>query len=159
VREKGAAAFMPHYEPPEPLSRVGKDFPLLMAALPSLRTPAGSEPISPYMLKILSDTTLARKDWLVVEMNPQTAAKLGLGEDDPVEIASPSGKIKARVHVFAGAAPDMVFVPTGLGHSAFDMYLKGKGDNFFKAAYVRDDAMSGLPQWELSPVKVSKVRG
>jgi hypothetical protein len=39
------------------------------------------------------------------------------------------------------------------------MYLKDKGDNFFKAACVREDAMSGLPQWELSPVKVSKVRG
>lgn len=111
------------------------------------------------MIKILSDDTLARKNWLVVEINPKTAAKLGLSEKDPVEIASPAGKIKALVHIFAGAAPDMVFVPVGLGHSAFDMYLRDRGDNFFKAACVRTDAMSGLPQWELSPVKVRKVRG
>lgn len=47
VMEKGAAAFMPHYEPPEALAKVGKDYPLLMAAVPSLRTTGGNEPTAP----------------------------------------------------------------------------------------------------------------
>ena len=152
-------AFMPHYEPPAALGQVGSRYPLLMAAVPSLRTGDGSQPMSPYMLKILDDITLADKDRLVVEMNPATAAKLHLQEGEAVEIVSPAGSMRAKVHLFAGAAPGMVFAPVGLGHQAFGMYLKNKGENFFAAAQVSQDPLSGLPQWGLTPVSVRKARG
>ncbi len=152
-------AFMPHYEPPAALGRVDSRYPLLMAAVPSLRTGNGSQPMSPYMLKILDDTTLADKDRLVVEMNPATAAKLHLQEGEEVEIASPAGSLRAKLHLYNGAAPGMVFAPVGLGHQVFGMYLKNKGENFFAAAQVFQDPLSGLPQWGLTPVRIGKARG
>ncbi|KIX14845.1 molybdopterin-containing oxidoreductase family protein [Dethiosulfatarculus sandiegensis] len=157
--KKADLAAMPHYQKPQALAKVDKKYPLLMAGIPSLRTAQASLPASPYMMKVLSDETLAYKNNLVVEINPATAAELGLAEDDGIAIESASGEIKAIVHLFEGAAPGMVFVPMGLGHTAFGEYLKDKGDNFQKAVMVTTDAMSGLPQWGLSPVRVKKAKG
>jgi anaerobic selenocysteine-containing dehydrogenase len=141
------------------LAKVDKKYPLLMAGIPSLRTAQASRPASPYMMKILSDKTLANKDKLVVEINPATAKEFGLTEGEAIVIESASGEIQAIVHLFEGAAPGMVFVPMGLGHTAFGEYLKDKGDNFQKVVLVTTDAMSGLPQWGLSPVRVKKAKG
>jgi anaerobic selenocysteine-containing dehydrogenase len=79
---------------PAPYIQPTKDRPLLMAGIPSLRTGSGVDPMSPYQLKILTDTTLAHTDQLVVEINPKTAQELHLGEGDMVEIASAAGKIE-----------------------------------------------------------------
>jgi anaerobic selenocysteine-containing dehydrogenase len=144
---------------PAPYIQPTKHRPLLMAGIPSLRTGKGVDPMSPYQLKILDDTTLAHKDQLMVEINPKTAHEMHLGEGDMVEIASAAGKIKARLHLFNGAAPGMVFVPVGLGHTAFGMYLKDKGANFFEAVEVAADPGSGLPQWALTPVSIAKAGG
>jgi len=136
-----------------------KERPLLMAGIPSLRTGAGQQPLSPYQIKILDNVTLAHKDQLVAEINPKTAHDLHLGEGDVVEIASAAGKIKVGLHLYHGAAPGMVFVPVGLGHTAFGMYLKDKGANFFEAVEVAADPGSGLPQWALTPVSIAKAGG
>lgn len=144
---------------PAPTVAASKERPLLMAGIPSLRTGTGAEPMSPYQLKILDDITLAHKDRLMVEINPKTAHALHVGEGDVVEITSAAGKINASLHLFEGAAPGMVFVPVGLGHTAFGMYLKDKGANFFEAAEVAADPGSGLPQWALTPVSIAKAGG
>jgi anaerobic selenocysteine-containing dehydrogenase len=136
-----------------------KERPLLLAGIPSLRTGAGAEPMSPYQIKILDKVTLAHKDRLVAEINPKTAHDMHLGEGDMVEIASAAGKIKVSLHLFEGAAPGMIFVPVGLGHTAFGMYLKDKGANFFEAVEVAADPGSGLPQWALTPVSIAKAGG
>ncbi len=128
---------------------------LVMQPLASMRTSWAPEPITPYMLKLLPDTMLADFNRLVVEINPATARKLGLGEGDMVRIESGAGSIEAKVHLFAGAHPRAVFVPVGLGHSAFGMYLKGKGDNYNRAVEVRVD--SALPTWDLTPVNIVKL--
>ncbi len=145
------------WEPPAALKALSYERPLLMAAVPSLRTGTGRQPLSPYMLKILDDTTLAHRDQLVVEMHPKTAEQLELKEGDLVRIASRAGHITARLHLFEGAAPGMVFVPVGLGHSAFGMCLKNKGANYYQAVEVEADPVSGLPQWGLTAVSVAKA--
>jgi anaerobic selenocysteine-containing dehydrogenase len=155
VLVSGQAAAM--WEPPAALKTLSRERPLLMAAVPSLRTGTGRQPLSPYMLKILDDTVLAHRDQLVVEMNPVTAEQLELKEGDLVQITSRAGQITARLHLFAGAAPGMVFVPVGLGHSAFGMYLKDKGANYYQAVEVEADPVSGLPQWGLTAVSVAKA--
>lgn len=149
----GSAAAMPHYEPPAAIR--SKEYPLLMAAIPSLRTGDGSSPISPYMVKVLDDVTLAHKDKLVVEINPATAKGLHLAEGSAVHIESAAGSFAALVHLHNGAAPGMVFVPMNLGHKALDdMYIKDKGKNFFSLAGVSTDPLSGQPLWEYTPVAI-----
>jgi anaerobic selenocysteine-containing dehydrogenase len=76
-----------------------------------------------------------------------------------VTISSKGGHITAKVQFFNGAAPGMVYVPQGLGHKAFGMYLKGKGDNFQDAVQISMDALSGQPNWSLTAVRVEKAKG
>lgn len=152
-------AFMPHYEPPEVLSQVSKKYPLLMTGIPSLRTTSGNRPTSPYMIKVLYDTTLAQRDKLVVEINPRTAAEHHLKEGDMIEIKSEAGAIPAMVHLFAGAAPGTICVPQGLGHTCLGGYLDGIGQNYQEVVMLGKDAISGQPQWDLTPVMVKKAGG
>lgn len=156
---ENSSAVLKSHKPPAAATAMDKHRPLLLAAAPSLRTGAGDDPMSPYQIKMLDQTMLVHKDQMVVEINPKTAAKLHVAEGDAIEIVSAAGKLQARAHLFAGAAPDMVFAPLGLGHTAFGMYLKDKGDNFFQAVEVAADPLSGLPQWGLTPVSVRKAGG
>ena len=111
------------------------------------------------MIKILYDTTLADRDKMVVEINPETAGHLHLAEGEYVIITSATGTLEAKVHLFHGAAPGMIMVPRGLGHSGLGMYLDGIGANFQEVVTLSEDALSGQPQWSLTPVKVSKAAG
>ncbi|MBI4799183.1 MAG: molybdopterin-dependent oxidoreductase [Desulfarculus sp.] len=157
VSAEGPAALMPHYEPPAALAKAGHGR-LVLAAVASLRTPKGDQPITPYMLKVLDGDTLANKDQMVVEMNPQTAHDLHLYEGDLVKVTSTAGSTEARVHMFAGAAPGMVFMPVGLGHYASqNAYTYRRGGNYNQVAEATADPLSGLPTWGLTPVAVSKA--
>lgn len=157
VSAEGTAALMPHYEPPAALAAAGHGR-LVLAAVPSLRTPKGDQPLTPYMLKVLDGETLSNKDELVVEMNPQTAASLHLAEHDRVKVTSQAGSSDAIVHLFAGAAPGMVFMPVGLGRFAIaNAYTMGRGGNYNQVAEATADPLSGLPVWSLTPVAVTKA--
>jgi anaerobic selenocysteine-containing dehydrogenase len=150
------ATFVPHWEKPAALAH---DFGhgLLMAAAPSLRSTVGSQPLTPYMLKMLGENSLRNNNELVVEINPKTAHELHLADNDKVMVTSAVGSIEARVYLYDGAAPGMVFMPTGLGHSAVsNAYTMNKGGNFHRVAETQADSLSGLPTWGLTRVVVSK---
>jgi anaerobic selenocysteine-containing dehydrogenase len=49
----------------------------------------------------------------IVEMNPETAARLGLSEGEPVYIETPSGRIKQRLSMNAELDPRVVMVAFG----------------------------------------------
>ncbi len=157
VQGNGAEVFMPRYQAPAALKQAGHGR-LLLAATPSLRTPKGDEPITPYMIKVLGNDSLVNQTELVVEMNPQTAAGLHLKEMDLVTVSSDSGASQARVHLFAGVAPGVVFMPVGLGHTAVtNAYLNGRGGNYNQVAQATADPLSGLPVWSLTAVAVTKA--
>lgn len=130
---------------------------LTLAAVPSLRTCNNSEPITPHMIKILTDDTLRFKDQTVVEINPETAKHLHLHDGDLVTVDSTEGGFQARVKFFAGARPGMLYMPVGLGHTAFGFYRRGRGGNYNAVAKAEADAVTGLPVWGLTPVHVRKV--
>lgn len=158
VKAGAQTAFLPHWEEPAAYTE-GAVYPLVMQAVPSLRTTWGDEAVTPYMVKILPDTVLANTDKLVVEMHPATAQQLHLQEGDAVLVESSAGSLTAKLTLYAGAAPGMVFVPLGLGHKDFGFQVAGKGMNFNRAVKVTSDPMSGMPIWELTGVSVKKVRG
>lgn len=82
----------------------------------------------PFLNKTLFEHQL-RKGELFVELNPETASELGLKESSRAVLKTLHGELKVRVHLFDGAMPGVVFIPFGLGHTAYDSYLKGKGVN------------------------------
>ncbi len=64
-----------------------------------------------------------------VEMNPTTAAKMGLQDGDLVQITSEQGSIEAPLLIFPAIMPDVVAMPIGQGHEAFGRYAIDRGTN------------------------------
>ncbi len=72
-------------------------------------------------------TTVMWNTW--VEMNPATADKLGITDDDVVKITSAYGEVEASVYKYPGIRPDTVAMPFGQGHTAYGQFAKGRGVN------------------------------
>ena len=129
-----------------------------LALAPVSRLTCGSDSLAtpPANLLAVRDTELLGKD-LFVQMNGVTAKKAGLAEGVRVKLTGGTGEMKARVHVNEGVAPGTVAVLLGFGHSAWDEYTKGKGDNVYKILTVSDEAGTGLKVWAGSTVTVAKI--
>ena len=59
-------------------------------------------------------------------------------------IETPKGKAKVLVHLSEGIMPGVIGIPKGLGHTAYDDYLAGKGVNANSLMGVVEDPVSGL---------------
>jgi anaerobic selenocysteine-containing dehydrogenase len=82
----------------------------------------------PWLQEVADPTTTVMwNTW--VEINPDTAAKLGLDNDDEVLISSSAGAIKASVYKYPAIRPDTVAVPFGQGHTAYGQFAEKRGAN------------------------------
>lgn len=155
ISAEGEESFMPHYE--ETLSaRENKDYPLLMLPYELMNLSSGRVASPPYLYKTLLDCQL--RDGLVfAEINPKTAARCALQEGDTIVLESPGGKATARVHLFEGAMPDVLYLPMGLGHWGYDDFQKGKGVNPLALVEAGKDPLSGQSMWWQTRVRISKA--
>jgi anaerobic selenocysteine-containing dehydrogenase len=92
-----------------------------------------------------------------VEINPQTAAKLGIGDADMVEIASAHGSIHAPAVISPGTAPDVIAMPTGQGHETFTRYASKRGSNPVNVLAPVVEPETGALAWAATRVKVTRV--
>ncbi|MCG6906628.1 MAG: molybdopterin-dependent oxidoreductase [Desulfobacteraceae bacterium] len=120
-----------------------KAFPLLLMPFDSMRLTNGWIGNPPFMTKAVDDTVLKGDD-VLVELNPQTASSLGLSQGQAAELQTPVGAARVRVNLFEGVRPGVVAMPTGLGHTAFDEFIAGKGVNYNMLAGPVADPASGL---------------
>jgi anaerobic selenocysteine-containing dehydrogenase len=155
IGSKGDEVYMPHYEEIRS-SADEKQYPLLLFPLELINLASGWIGNPPFLNKTLFDHQLREND-LFVEVNPRTASRYGLREGSKAIIASPKGELRVRVHVFEGAMPDVIFIPVGLGHTAYDKYLKGKGVNPHEIIEPIEDPLSGQPVWWNTRVKLIKL--
>jgi len=72
-------------------------------------------------------TTLTWNSW--VEINPETADKLGINDDDVVRITTAYGKVEASVYRYSAIRPDTIAMPFGQGHTALGRWAEGRGVN------------------------------
>jgi anaerobic selenocysteine-containing dehydrogenase len=72
-------------------------------------------------------TTIMWNTW--VEMNPATADKLGIENDDVIRIVSEAGVLEAPVYRYPAIRPDVIAIPFGQGHTAYGQYAAGRGVN------------------------------
>ncbi|HEY6465597.1 MAG TPA: molybdopterin-dependent oxidoreductase [Candidatus Acidoferrales bacterium] len=124
----------------------------------------------PFPSQMLYDGSLAHLPWLQeapdpmstamwgswVEINPQTAQKLGIGQADLVEVASQHGTLRAPAMLSPGIAPDAVAMPIGQGHEEFTRFARGRGANPI-AILAPVTTENGVLAWGATRVKVSKV--
>jgi anaerobic selenocysteine-containing dehydrogenase len=155
ILSRGDEVYMPHYEKLK-VADEDDEYPLLLLPVELINLASGWIGNPPFLNKTLFDHQL-KKDDLFVEVNPKTAARHGLREGSRAIVRSPMGELTVRIHVFDGAMPDVVFIPLGLGHSAYDKYLQGKGVNPHEIIDVTEDPLSGQPVWWNTRVKLIKL--
>jgi anaerobic selenocysteine-containing dehydrogenase len=155
ISPTGDEVYMPHYE--KIRSRADeKQYPLLLFPTELINLASGWIGNPPFLNKTLHDHQLTRDD-LFVEVNPKTASQYGLKEGSKAIVRSPKGEVAVRIHLFDGAMPDVIFIPFGLGHTAYDRYLKGKGVNPHTIINPIEDPLSGQPVWWNTRVTMIKV--
>jgi menaquinone reductase, molybdopterin-binding-like subunit len=124
----------------------------------------------PFPSQMLYDGSLAHLPWMQeapdpmssamwgtwVEINPQTAQKLGIAPADLVEVSSQHGTLRAPAMITPGIAPDAVAMPIGQGHEHFTRYASGRGANPI-SILAPMTAENGALAWGATRVKISHV--
>ena len=64
-----------------------------------------------------------------VEINPKTAASLGIAGGDLVEITTLSGSLRVPAVAYPAIRPDVIAMPFGQGHTQFGRYATNRGAN------------------------------
>ena len=147
--------YLPHFEPLEPAGDPNK-YPLILMPYEKINITNGPRASSPFLTKLLFDFELKGNDSFV-EINPKTAADLGLKEGDRISLQTERGTIETLVHLTGAARPKVVFILTGLGHTAFDSFIRGKGVNANDILVAQQDPVTGLVAWWGTRVKISKT--
>ncbi|MDP2644113.1 MAG: menaquinone reductase molybdopterin-binding-like subunit QrcB [Desulfobacterales bacterium] len=143
--DKGAKRWVevfPHYLPVSPEGNSAL-FPLMLIPFDSMRLALGTavgDP--PFVIKTVPDTVLKDTD-VVIELNPETARKFGFSEGQNADLTTPAGQARVKIHLFDGIMPGVVGMPRGLGHTAFDKHLAGKGKNINDLIKPVEDHASG----------------
>jgi len=154
IAARGDEACMAHYQAPTGGDRSA--YPLTMLPYEMINLASGWIPSPPFLYKTIFETQLL-KDISFAAVNPKTAAKYGLKQGDLAAVQSPVGAVQARIDLFEGAMPDIVYMPLGFGHTGYDEFLKEKGVNPNAIVQAGEDAVSGYPVWWNTPVKLVKV--
>ena len=92
-----------------------------------------------------------------IEINLQTAERLGIRQGDLVEVTSSQGSIRVPAFPSPGIAPDAVAMPVGQGHETYTRYASGRGENPIGILAPVKDASTGALAWAATRVKVAKV--
>jgi anaerobic selenocysteine-containing dehydrogenase len=142
----------------KPISIQGDErlYPLVLIPYDAIRLANGYIGDPPFAVKTVEDIVLKGTD-VFVEINPKTARAAGLHEGQYALLSTPVGAGKVRVHLFEGIMPGIVALPRGLGHTAYDDYLAGKGINVNTLIGPVEDPDSGMDAGWGIMAKLSKV--
>jgi len=140
--DTGDKYYLPHFENINP-SVKEDEFPLLLVTFKPSFTTGGYVPTPPFMTKLIPDYVLKDED-LFVELHPETAAKFAFSQGDRVSLKTTQGEATVRVNISPAARPEVVYLPKGLGHRAYDQYIQNKGTNANSLMEVQLDPVSGM---------------
>ncbi|MCW5971151.1 MAG: molybdopterin-dependent oxidoreductase [Blastocatellales bacterium] len=94
-----------------------------------------------------------------VEINPETAARLGVVEGDMVAVESRHGRVEAHAVVYPGIRPEVVAMPAGQGHTGYGRYAQGRGANPLQILAPIAEPQSGQLAWAATRVRVTRIGG
>ncbi len=155
IQARGDRVFLPHHEPPRFVGEE-KEFPLhlIMSKPMSL---AGTRTANQPWLAEVPDVRTSRPWEIAVEINPETAHKLGIKEGDEVWLQSPGGRLRLRARLYQGIAPEVVHVPFGSGHGSGGRFAEGWGVNPNRLIGGEADRLTGTPALFATRVSITKV--
>lgn len=128
---------------------------LVMVPYGLINLASGWAPSPPYLYKTLFDDQVRNKDSFV-DMHPQTAAEHNVRQGEHVLIESSAGRVHARVNLFEGAMPGVLYLPLGFGHSGYSDFHRDKGANPNAIVTGPKEPLTGMPVWWRTPVRVRK---
>ncbi len=140
---------------PEPQFQGGvADYPYHLHIYPSIALSDGRGANQPWLQETPDPmTTVSWNTW--VEINPETAKRIGVENDDIVKVSSPAGEIEAVVYIYHGIRPDVVAIPVGQGHSELGRYASGRGSNPVDLLVPSADDKTGALTWGTTRVQIT----
>jgi anaerobic selenocysteine-containing dehydrogenase len=103
-------------------------YPYILVPYPSVSVSDGRGANQPWLQE--TPDPMVTGSWATwVQLSPETAAQLGVENDDLVKVISPASEIVAIVYVYPAIRPDVVAVPLGQGHSSYGRYAANQGAN------------------------------
>ena len=147
LRKANQPAVPAWQEPPHP----GSDQFYLLTGKVAQQTQFSTQN-NPYLHKYQDDPRL----W----MNPVAAQKLGLVDNDLVEVTSATGRLTINLRVTPAIRPDCVYMTPGYGHQSLGLrtaYNVGSCDSDVHVTYT--DPVSGSQALSQTFVTIAKVAG
>ena len=133
-----------------------KDFPFHLSVYPSTAFFDGRGAPLPWLQQLPDPmTTVVWGSW--VEINPKTAAELGINFGDLVEVTSPQGSLRVPAVIYPGIRPDMVAIPLGQGHKEMGRYAKARGANPLQLLAMTIEGTKPQPAWNATRVRVTRI--
>jgi anaerobic selenocysteine-containing dehydrogenase len=130
-----------------------QEYPYHLYPYPNIGLSDGRGANTPWLQELPDPMTTARwGTW--VELNPETAHKLGVENNQIVKIISPHGEIEAVVVVYPGIRPDMIALPVGQGHNDYGRFAQGRGSNPMALLAPLTDPETGALAWGATRVRV-----
>lgn len=155
IQAEGDLRFMPHHEP-VPEREGDKQYPYLLNTYKLMSLAGGKGGNQPWLQQEPAvHVDSGWEGW--VEVNPETAAALGIEDGSKVAIESSSGRIVVTARLFAGTAPDMLNMPYGWGHQAYGHWARNRGQNPNTVLAPAIDPVRGLPAWAGTRVRLTKA--
>jgi anaerobic selenocysteine-containing dehydrogenase len=156
ISARGDDVFLPHYEPPRFVGDEG-EYPLHLNTYKLMTHAEGRGANSPWLQEMLG--LHVKRQWKVwVEINPETAARLGITDGDWVWVESPlMERIRLQAVLYPGARPDTVNIPFEQGHRGYGHWAEGRGENPNWIIANENEKLSGIAAWSSTRVKVYKA--
>ncbi len=138
-----------------PQLKGGGDLALLLYPSPALYDGRGAN--KPWLQELPDPTTKAVwGTW--AEIHPETAARLGVRDGDPLQVETEAGSVELPAYLYAGIRKDAVAIPLGQGHVAYGRYAKDRGVNACALLPPAQDGASGAIAYLCAKARVSKGR-
>jgi anaerobic selenocysteine-containing dehydrogenase len=128
-------------------------YPFHLYPYPTVGISDGRGANSPWLQELPDPMTTARwQTW--IDINPETAHKLGIDDNDVVKVTSPFGEISAVAVLYPGIRPDVVAIPVGQGHSDYGRYAQDRGSNVADLLAPSSSPKSGSLAWGTTRVQI-----
>jgi anaerobic selenocysteine-containing dehydrogenase len=155
VETRGDPVFLPHFEKPRSIGEK-EGYPLVLIHYKLMTMAEGRGANQPYLQEIIGPHLKERwSSW--VEINPETAKELGIGDGDLVWVESKAGRVQAKARLFPGTHPKCIHIPYGQGHQAYGRWAKGRGINPNELLIREYDHLGGFVSHYSTRVKVYKA--
>lgn len=132
-----------------------EQFPLHLQIYPSSAFYDGRGAPLPWLQQLPDPiSTVVWDSW--IEINPKTAASLGIRQGDLVEVVSSQSTLRLPAVIYPGIRPDLVAIPLGQGHTGGGRYARERGVNpLALLALVKGNEQQAA--WNATRVRVTRV--